>query len=331
MIQSIPHLSLGKFPTPAQHLPNLGRVLGMPSLWIKRDDLSGPLGGGNKVRKLEYIFAAAQQQAQGNGPNHITLFTIGPTGSNHVRATVVYGKSAGFRVECLLFQQPTTEYSELNYTTIREHAEQIYEVKYMGTMFARYASEKLKNAFGIGRKRYFIPAGGSSALGSLGYVTAVEELKSQIEAGYLPEPRFIFVPVGTCGTMAGLVAGVRLAGLRSQVIGVRVSDRVIANTWLVSWMVQRILRLIGTANVEPTNALPIEIWHHDFGKGYGIPTEEGTRAVKMMREHEDITLENTYTGKTLAGLIHYLQVHSCEKQPVLFWHTFGGGANVNSC
>ena len=119
MIESIPHFPLGNFPTPIERLSNLERALGFESLWIKRDDLSGPLGGGNKVRKLEYMFAAA---SQANFKKR--LFTIGPTGSNHVRATAVYGKASGFNVECLLFKQHPTEYSETNYRVICEHAAQ---------------------------------------------------------------------------------------------------------------------------------------------------------------------------------------------------------------
>ena len=320
-LSSIPSLSLGNFPTPVARLANLERALGLKSLWIKRDDLSGRLGGGNKVRKLEYMFAAAQ--ASPDGDEKKNLFTIGPTGSNHVRATAVYGKASGFRVECLLFKQPPTEYSEANYRKICENAYRVYEVKRMQTMFARYAYEQAKTVLGIGEERYFIPAGGSSPLGSVGYVKAVSELKSQIEADILPEPRFIFVPVGTCGTIAGLIVGVRLAGLRTQIVGVRVADAVVANTWAVSRMVRRILRLIGAVDAHEINPRRIELWHNDFGKGYAVPTEAGTQAVAMMAEHEGITLENTYTGKTLAGLAHYIKAHGCEDEHVLFWNTYG--------
>ena len=322
MIESIPYLSLGNFPTPVQRLSNLERALGLKSLWIKRDDLSGPLGGGNKVRKLEYMFAAAQTYP--NGGERKTLFTIGPTGSNHVRATTVYGKASGFRVECLLFKQPLTEYSEINYRTICEQADRVYEVKHMSTMFARYAYEQVRTVLGIGAERYFIAAGGSSPLGSVGYVKAVLELKSQIEADLLPEPRFIFVPVGTCGTIAGLIVGARLAGLRAQIVGIRVADQVVANSWAISRMVRRILRLVGAADADYINPRRIELWHGDFGNGYAIPTEAGMRAVALMTEHEGITLENTYTGKTLAGLAHYIKAHEWEGEHTLFWHTYGG-------
>lgn len=321
MIESIPHLSLGSFPTPVERLSNLERALDFKSLWIKRDDLSGPLGGGNKVRKLEYMFAAAQASPGEDGKK--TLFTIGPTGSNHVRATTVYGKASGFNVECLLFKQPPTEYSEANYRTICENASVVYEVQRMSTMFARYAYEQVKTILGIGGERYFIPAGGSSPLGSVGYVKAVLELKSQIEADLLPEPRFIFVPVGTCGTIAGLIVGVRLAGLQTQIVGVRVADLVVANPWAISRMVRRILRFIGAVDAHEINPRRIELWHGDFGKGYAVPTEAGMRAVTMMAEHEGITLENTYTGKALAGLAHYIKEQGCEGEHVLFWHTYG--------
>ena len=320
MIESIPHHSLGNFPTPVQRLSNLERALGFKSLWIKRDDLSGPLGGGNKVRKLEYMFAAAHP----NGSERKTLFTIGPTGSNHVRATAVYGKTSGFRVECLLFKQPPTEYSETNYRVICEHASQVHEVKRMHTMFIRYGYEQIKTALGFGEERYFIPAGGSSPLGSVGYVKAVSELKLQIEEGILPEPRFIFVPVGTCGTIAGLIAGVQITGLKTEVIGIRVADIVVANSWAISRMVQRIFRLIGAIDASDINLHKIELWHGDFGEGYAIPTKAGTQAVEMMAEHEGITLENTYTGKTLAGLIHYVKARRHKDEPILFWHTYGG-------
>lgn len=319
MIESIPHHSLGNFPTPVQRLSNLERALGFESLWMKRDDLSGPLGGGNKVRKLEYMFAAAHP----DGGERKRLFTIGPTGSNHVRATAVYGKASGFHVECLLFKQPSTEYSETNYRMIYEHAAQVYEVKRMETMFIRYAYEQMRTGLGFGEERYFIPAGGSSPLGSVGYVKAVLELKSQIEEGILPEPRFIFVPVGTCGTMTGLEVGVRLAGLQSRIVGVRVADRVVANAWAISRMVRRTLRLIGAVDSSNIHARSLELWHDDFGDGYAIPTEAGKRAVAMMAEHEGITLEDTYTGKALSGLIHYVKTHGYQDEPVLFWHTYG--------
>ena len=322
LFQKYPHLSkqvawlpLGQFPTPVRRLVNLERALGFDSLWIKRDDLSGPLGGGNKVRKLEYLLADAEQKGCD------TLFAVGPKGSNHVCATAIYGKAAGFCVHCLLFDQPHTEYLETNFQAIRTQADQVQQVTHRGNLVVRYGLEYAKKLSGCYRKRYFLPSGGSSLLGCLGYVNAAFELKAQIGANLLPEPKLIFVALGTCGTMAGLVVGAGLAGLRSKIIGVRVADRIVANALSVARLARRTLKLIGVLQV--ITAREIEIWSRDFGHAYAVPTEACLRAVQMMAEHESVQIESTYTGKTLAGLIHYVKAHGWEKGPILFWNTYG--------
>ena len=99
------------------------------------------------------------------------------------------------------------------------------------------------------------------------------------------------------------------------------------NARSVARLARRTIRLIEIGskfkNIERINARGIKIWHRDFGNGYGMPTEVSLRAVKMMQEQEAIPLETTYTGKALAGLIHYVQEHRCEDQPILFWNTYG--------
>ncbi len=317
----IPWSPLGKFPTPVHQLAKLESALGFDSLWIKRDDQSGHLGGGNKVRKLEYLLADAK--AKGCE----TLFAVGAAGSNHVRATVVYGKAAGFYIHCLLFNRSHTDSLADNLQVICDQADQVQQVSNRTTLVGRYGYESLKQFFGLHRLRYFLAPGGSSPLGCLGYVNAAFELKTQIEAGLLPEPKLIFVALGSCGTMAGLVVGARLAGLETRIIGVRVVDWIMGNAQAVARLARRTMRLIETwtelHNDKRIGAGEIEIWHRDLGAGYAIPTESSLRAVQMMQEHEAIPLETTYTGKTLAGLIHYVQKYRCEKQPILFWNTYG--------
>lgn len=317
--KQIPWLPLGRFPTPVHRLVQLERMLGLDSLWVKRDDQSGHLGGGNKVRKLEYLLADARDKGW--------LFVVGPKGSNHVRATVAYGKATGFCVHCLLFDQSHTDYLEDNFQAICAQADRVQQVTHRAALIGRYGYEYFRQFSGLHRSRYFLAPGGSSPLGCLGYVNAAFELKAQIDAGLLPEPKLIFVALGTCGTMAGLVVGARLAGLESKIIGVRVVDWVIGNARSVVRLARRTLRLIGTrvelrddGRIRPRE---IEVWHRDFGRGYAISTEASFRAVRMMHEHEGIPLETTYTGKTLAGLIHYVQEHRCESKPILFWNTYG--------
>ena len=319
--EHIPWLPLGKFPTPVHQLVKLGRVLGFDSLWIKRDDQSGPLGGGNKVRKLEYLLA----EAKAKGCE--TLFAVGGMDSNHVRATVTYGKAAGFDIHCLLFNQSHTNFLADNVQTIHAQADQVRQVPNRATLIGFYGYESLKQFFWVDGLRYFITPGGSSPIGCLGYVNAAFELKEQIEAGLLPEPKLIFVALGTCGTMAGLVVGARLAGLEARIIGVRVVDWIMGNARSVARLARRTMQLLETGTElhgdERIDARDIEMWHRDFGDGYASPTEASLRAVEMMQEHEAIPLETTYTGKALAGLVHYVQEHRCEDQPILFWNTYG--------
>ena len=317
----IPWLPLGKFPTPVHQLVKLGGVLGCDSLWVKRDDQSGPLGGGNKVRKLEYLLADAK--AKGCK----TLFAVGATDSNHVRATVAYGKASGFYTHCLLFKRSNIDSRADNFQAIQAQADHVLQVPHRAVLVAFYGHESFKQFLGFHRLRYFLSPGGSSPLGCLGYVNAAFELKAQIDAGLLPEPKLIFVALGTCGTMAGLIVGARLAGLEAKIIGVRVVDWIMGNARSVARLARRTIRLIEIGskfkNIERINARGIKIWHRDFGNGYGMPTEVSLRAVKMMQEQEAIPLETTYTGKALAGLIHYVQEHRCEDQPILFWNTYG--------
>ena len=319
--QHIPWLSLGKFPTPVHQLVTLGGVLGYDSLWVKRDDQSGPLGGGNKVRKLEYLLADAKAKSCK------TLFAVGDTDSNHVRATAAYGKASGLYTHCLVFKRSNTDLLADNCQAIRAQADRVLQVPHRAILVAFYGHESLKQFLGLHRLRYFLAPGGSSPLGSLGYVNAAFELKAQIDAGLLPEPKLIFVALGTCGTMAGLIVGARLAGLGAKIIGVRVVDWIMGNARSVARLARRTMRLIQTGTkskiYERIGARGIKIWHHDFGNGYGMPTEASLRAVKMMQEHEAIPLETTYTGKALAGLIHYVQEHRCGNQPILFWNTYG--------
>ena len=314
-------LPLGTFPTPVHRLVKLERVLGFDSLWIKRDDQSGPLGGGNKVRKLEYLLADAKAQ------DCETLFAVGAVDSNHVRATVTYGKAVGLYTHCLLFNRSNTDSLGNNFQVICAQADQVRQVPNRATLVALYGYESLKQSFGIHRLRYFLPPGGSSPIGCLGYVNAAFELKAQIDAELLPEPKLIFVALGTCGTMAGLIVGARLAGLEAKIIGVRVVDWIMGNARSVARLARRTMQLIETGTELQSNkridVRDFEIWHRDFGDGYAVPTEASLRAVEMMQEHEAIRLETTYTGKALAGLIHYIQEYKVENQPILFWNTYG--------
>ncbi len=317
--KKIPFVELGNFPTPVQKLERLGRELGIEQFYIKRDDLSHPEYGGNKVRKLEFLLADAKRLKRK------AVLTIGAWGSNHILATTIFAKKLGLKPLCVMIPQPAQYYArknlllnfalgcELNYAT----NEPLLLAKILSVYFRHWRA---------GERPYFIWAGGSTPLGTIGYLNAGLEIAEQIKKGELPEPDYIFCAVGSCGTFVGLNLGTKLAGLKSKVLGVRVYERMGVNSIMCWNLARSTLKLLKKAypdfpslNISPKN---FTILHNYYGKGYAYFTKEGRQAVKMMEELEGIKLEGTYTGKTLAGIIDLAGRGELAGKTVLFVNTY---------
>jgi D-cysteine desulfhydrase len=171
---------------------------------------------------------------------------------------------------------------------------------------------------------YFHGSGGSTPLGILGFVNAVLELKDQINKGEAPEPDYIYTACGSMGTTAGLALGVKLAGLKTIIYGIKVSN---------SPNIDAIIRLANKGwklLVKNDKKIPKITYEHlqldgrYFGDGYGKPTKECLEAVKLLKEKESVILEPTYTGKTMAGLIGNAQKDKLKlkDKTILFWNTY---------
>jgi D-cysteine desulfhydrase len=138
-------------------------------------------------------------------------------------------------------------------------------------------------------------------------------------------PKLIFVPVGTCGTMAGLILGLKLSGLPTKVIGAQVAPSLFASSRAVLRLAQKTLKLLRN---HDGNVPEIELAAEDvpvdsdyYGKGYGHPTEAGRAALNLMAETERISLDLTYTAKAFGALLNYIETQS-TREPILFWNTF---------
>jgi len=173
---------------------------------------------------------------------------------------------------------------------------------------------------------YFLPAGGSSPLGAVGFVNAALELADQVAAGEMPEPAQIFVALGSAGTAAGMLLGLRLTGLRSRLAPVVVSDVTPMKSKTVARLANRTARLLrsrGAAlpegDIEPEEVTVLSDW---LGGGYGHPTPAATRAEELMRETEGLELEGVYTAKTVAALADLVESGQLRKGPILYWHTY---------
>lgn len=308
-------ICLGTFPTKIHPLNRLG----YDNLWIKRDDLSSTVYGGNKIRKLEFILAEAKRRKTSQ------LITFGGIGTNHGLATAIFCNQLDIACTLLLFWQPITIHVQQNLRLIKKYnAKLIYKKTLWKTVIWYYLLERITHP-----RAYFIFAGGSNAMGTIGYVNAVFELRDQIKRGEMPEPSMVICPLGSGGTLSGLSLGMQLAGLNTNVIGVRVSEAYLgpfpaSTPQTVKTLMHKTYKLLKkkSGTIPSISIKAPQILQDYFGDGYGFPTEKGSKAYHMAKDIENIKLDPTYTAKTFAAVLDYCQGQRMNSEPILYWHTF---------
>ena len=330
-ISALPRLSLAQLPTPLEEgaglLPALtgcrdtnGRP--WPQLFIKRDDLSGSELSGNKVRKLELLLAAAQA----GGAD--TVITCGGVQSNHCRATALAAARLGLGCVLLLrvddpAQPPPLSgnllLSRLSGAQIRFISRPAYQGR--SALFAELCAELAAR----GRTGYAIPEGGSNALGSLGYMRCIEELRQQV-----PEPQrplTIVHAAGSGGTGAGLLLGIAHYGLPWRVASVNVCDD-------RPYFVARVREILSEAETlfdmpEADRLLQdgervIDIRDGYVGRGYALSQPDELRLLHLACRTRGLVLDPVYTGKALRGLLMELQRDPTTfGERIVFLHTGG--------
>ena len=315
----LPRVCCTTLPTRVHQLTRLGKHVGLEPLWVKRDDESGSLYGGNKPRKLEFLLGDALADRKA------AVLTFGGIGTHHGLATAIYARQVGLRALLLLLRQPVTEHVRrcllLDYAAGAElhYASTVPWLTLRGLQVC--ARELLR-----GELPYIIPTGGTSPLGTLGYVNAAFELHEQITTGESPEPDWIFVPLGSGGTAAGLVLGAKLAGLRSRVAAVLVTDILPPTRNRLVTLARKSLAILR----QHAPDLPrLELGVDDFtvvsgyvGPSYGTPTDAARRARDTMLELEGIRLDTTYSAKCLAALIDAARRPEFRNACVMFWNTY---------
>jgi len=302
-----PVCSLAVTPTPLQPMARLGAALGLGDgrLLVKRDDLTGLAGGGNKARKLELLVGDAL--AQGCD----TLVTGGAAQSNHVRMTAAAARVAGLRCVAVLGGTPP-EVDEGNLVLDRLlGVELVWAGAYDGFHLEQVIAETALRLRTEGRVPYEIPLGGASALGTLAYVDAADELCRQLPTGGI-----VYTATGTGGTQAGLVVGL---GHHDRVRGVDVGalDDVEA----------RIGALIPAAASLSSRSLPQGHLHLDrghIGAAYGARTDGAREALELCAQLEGLILDPVYSGKAMAALIADAREGRIPSgQTIVFLHTGG--------
>lgn len=316
--EKLSYIHLGNLPTPVEKLENLGFNHHL-STYIKRDDISGALYGGNKVRKLEFILADAIEKGAKR------VITTGVIGSNHALAVARYSVHLGLKPVLMLFGNQQGEHVKMNLLADCETGAEMYydatfeeHQKSMIRVIDHY--RKIDSC-----EPYIIPAGGTSNIGIAGYINAAFELSDQIEKKEIPAPDAIYLPFGTMGTAAGLLLGVKIIGLKCKIVPVQVVASVVADE-------KKYASLVRSANDfyhSLDKSFPvISFEEEDFnikkeylGPGYGISTKQTEQTIKFFHEREGIKLDSVYSGKAATAFLDHCKEISGEEQVVLFWNT----------
>ena len=324
--EKLPHVSLADLPTPVQRLDRLGGVLGVERLYVKRDDLSGAVYGGNKPRKLEFILGEVLREGTGE------VITFGCAGSNHALATAIYGRQVGVHCTSMLMHQPNAHYVRRNLLLSHHYGAEMHlcgselESRWNRPMvFLSTLKQMVRHRLASGERPVIISPGGSSEAGVAGYVNAAFELARQVESGEMPEPALVYVACGTLGTAAGLMLGLKVAGLASRVVPVQVTGGDYVNAERMASLVNRTSAFLHSLDdsfpLATVRASDGDMRSGYLGLRYAQFTTEGMEAVSLMRECEGIPLEGTYTGKTLAALMADVRDGRARDKTILFWDT----------
>lgn len=317
----VPWVRLGHWPTPVEPLPSFPGI--QVPLYVKREDRSSPLYGGNKVRTLE----AMMGRALAAGATRI--WATGAYGSNHATATVLHAPGAQLEAGVALFPQPPSRPARDNLLAVLSRRPHIHAMRHALTLPLAMASVRRRDA-----RSYVMLPGGATRQGAFGALSAALELAEQVAAGECPAPRRIFVPVGSTCTTAGLLAGLHLAHRLGIGFGQGAPMPGITAVRVTPWPITSPLRIVRLAHrtsgylaelanvpapsfAELRAALAVEA--RFLGRGYGRATATGFRAAHAFGQSGGPPLDTVYSAKSGAALLELARGET--EGPLMFWAT----------
>jgi len=271
-------------------------------IYIKRDDKDHKIYGGNKLRKFEFIFGEALKKKKKG------IITLGGIGTNHGAACAIIAKELDLKCELFLSLQPISWHVQrslllYHYFGAKLHFTKLFEFGVIKSLFFRMFHPKY----------YLMSVGGSpllrfgTHLGTIGFVNAIFELKNQIDA-----------------------AGCKLLGLKTKVYPVNVSRDIVVNPKKLIRIANKSIKFLRKRD----KSIPdVQVTKGDFnmikgylGSSYGVKTVKGQKAVDLVYDLEgkklDFKLETTYTGKTMAAMLEFLEKEENKSKKILFWNTY---------
>lgn len=305
-------LRLANLPTKVEKLRKpLGK--GQVEVYIKRDDLTGCVLSGNKVRKLEFIFADVLENRCD------TVITCGGVQSNHARATAFVAARLGVKSVLVLRGEPPSEHDGNLFLDTLAGADPIFISEDEYERIDEVMEDRKEELKLNGYRPYIIPEGASNELGVFGYIKAMEEMKDEVRSIGID---VIVTACGSGGTYAGLLLGKKIFGVSVKIYGINVCKT-------AEYFVEKICRLCREA-IEKYNLgikvcrEEIEIIDGYVGEGYARSWPEEISLIKKMAQVEGIVLDPVYTGKAMFGLIKEIEKGRFrEGEKILFLHTGG--------
>lgn len=290
-LTSVAREPLALLPTPLQAAPRLSEALGT-EVWLKRDDLLGLGLGGNKARPLEFLLGDALQRGCD------VIVTGSGAQSNWSLLAALAAQRCGLDAIVCFYGEPPIEARG----NLHLHGLVGTDIRWTGAptrdsvdVMIESVADEMRRA---GRSPYVVPRGGATPTGSLGYLVGAAEISLQCAEVGVHAPT-VWLASGSCGTQAGLVAGVA-AGLLPRVIGVTVSRS-------AEECRSRVLELASGAAVLAGITIPttadINVMDGYLGAGYGVPSPEGASAAALALRSEGIFLDPPFCAKAMAALI----------------------------
>lgn len=314
--EKMAYVPLGEFPTPVEKLERLGQAIYAPRLFVKRDDLSGKLYGGNKVRALEFLFGEAIRE----GHQHVVA--LGFPASCQALAQAIYARQLGLQSTAFLFPQIQSKQARQHLLIYQSIQADILPTIPMILPFV------LRLRLKSGRFPKLLEA--SSPIGMIGYVSAGFELKRQIEQGLLPEPDLVYISLATMGTTVGLLLGFKVAGLRTQVIGIDDGARVMGRKVATPGNMARKFRETNDLLNSRDPSFPVlDISESDFQIRTGFEREKeslvsaaGAQAMQRVKDLENLLLDEMFTANAFAGLLADVESGALQDKTVLWWNSY---------
>ena len=321
MLEKFERIKLGHFPTPIEHLKNITKYLGGPNIFIKRDDCTGLATGGNKTRKLEFLIPdAIKNKAE-------LVVTVGAVQSNHARQTAAACTLMGLK--CLIiFEQRLKDAPEAYMKSGNVFLDKLFgadiKVCPKNENVTKYTEKIIEDIKSKGTNVYFIPGGGSNAIGALGYVECLNEILKENNKYNFTQ---IVHATGSSGTQAGLLAGRKYYNCNIPVTGICVRHKKVIQIDKVYLEAKKACEKLQCKILDKSDVIADDEY---IGSGYGEPTEEMIEATKLLAKKEAILLDPVYTGKGFAGLIGLIRKKKFSKNDnVLFIHT-GGAVSLSA-